>query len=202
MSQAVFPSLSGLSWNVGTTPTFSTKVQRSVSGRELRSAFMAYPLWEFTLTYEFLTSGNRGSDLQTLCGFFLARQGMYDDFLYTVPQDNTVSAMQFGTGNGTTTAFQLTRSFGAGGFSFAEPVMNLNGTPTIYVNGTPTAVSVSGTGVVTFSTAPAAAAVLTWSGSFYYRCRFGQDTAEFSAFMQDLFELKKIQFVGSPGNKV
>ena len=34
------------------------------------------------------------------------------------------------------------------------------------------------TGVVTFSTPPAVGAVLTWTGSFYYLCRFSEDTLD------------------------
>ena len=206
MSGYVFPVLPGLAWNVVMSPAFSTSVKRAVSGRELRASFMAYPLWDFSLSYEFLRDGNRGADLDTLGGFFLNMKGQFDSFLFTSPADNTVSAMNFGSGNGSTTAFQLTRAFGAGGFPFVEPVQNLNGNPAIYVGGVLKTLTsdytISSAGVVTFVTPPDNAAALTWSGSFYYRCRFKQDSAEFSEFMKDLWDLKKLAFVGAPGNKV
>jgi uncharacterized protein (TIGR02217 family) len=95
--------------------------------------------------------------------------------LFTDPQDNTLTGAQFGTGNGSSTRFQLSRNI----HGYPDIIQNLNGTPTIYVNGTPTTpASISSTGVVTFSSAPANNAVLTWSGSFFYLCRFAEDTLD------------------------
>ncbi len=191
MSNAVFPVLAGLSWNVIKTPVWHTKIQESVSGKELRAAFFSAPLWRFSMSYEILRADAVNAELQSLMGFFLARQGMFDSFLYTDPTDHSVAAQNFGTGDGTTTQFQLVRSLGG----FSEPIQNVNGTPTLDVNGTPTAAFTLGsTGVITFTTAPAAAAVLTWTGSFYFRCRFDLDSADFSNFMQNLWEMKKLSF--------
>lgn len=204
MGNAVLPVLPGLTWNCVSAPNFSTKVQRAVSGRELRASFRAYPLWTFRLGYEVLRDGAAGVELDTLLGFFLARQGSFDSFLYSAPSDNAVTAMPFGTGDGATTVFQLTRALGAGGFSFTEPVQNLNGTPSIYVAGVlqTSGVTIGATGLVTFAAAPAAGQVLTWSGSFYYRCRFKDDVADFEQFLQGLWALKKLEMIGAPGNKV
>ena len=100
--------------------------------------------------------------------------------------------------------FQLIRAYGG----FIEPVQNLNGTPSIYLNGVQQTVGignqcqVSSTGLVTFTTAPASGAVLTWTGNFYYRVRFSADRADFNQFMYQLYELKQLSFVGSPLNKV
>jgi uncharacterized protein (TIGR02217 family) len=198
--------LPGLKWDVINAPEFRTHAQRAVSGRELRAAFMQYPLWTFRLAYEVLLAGLAGTEKDTLLGFFLARQGSFDSFLYDNPADNTATAMPFGTGDGTITAFQLTRALGAGGFSFAEPVQNLNGAPGIYVAGTlktvTTHYTISATGLVTFVTAPAAGQTLTWTGAFYYRCRFLNDMSEFKNFMKDLWSLDKLEFIGAPGDKV
>ena len=206
MSQNVFPSLPGLAWNVVISPTFATAIKRAVSMKELRTSYSAYPLWKISLAFEFLKGGNRGADLQTLIGFFLLVKGQWDNFLYTVPLDNSVTLMSFGQGNGSTTAFQLPRTLGAGGFTFAEPVQNLNGNPSVYVNGVlktlGTDFTVSSAGLITFTVAPAMSASLTWSGSYYYRCRFLQDASDFNNFMQDLWDLKKLEFIGAPGNKV
>ncbi len=205
MSNFIFPTLPGLAWNVGVAPTFATSVKRAVSGRELRAAFQAYPLWKISLAFEFLRDGNRGADYDTLAGFFLARKGMWDSFLFTVPSDNSVTAMNFGTGDGSTKIFQMTRTFGAGGNTFIEPCQNINGAPSIYVNGVLKTLTTDYTisnGLVTFVTAPGNGLAITWTGSFYYRCRFLQDVSDFSLFMADLWEMKKIEFIGAPGNKV
>lgn len=202
MSNSIFPVLAGMAWNVTRTPSFNTITHRSASGREARSALQAFPLWTFGLSFEVLRAAVAFSELQTLGGFFLARQGQYDSFLYSDPTDNSVTAQSIGTGDGTTTKFQLVRAWG----SFVEPVMNVNGAAVIKVNGVvktlTTDYTIDAAGMVTFVVAPASSATITWTGAYYYRVRFTQDTAEFNQFMKDLWELKKLEFVGSTGNKV
>lgn len=202
MSNVVLPAMPGLAWNASARPEFSTRIKRSISGRELRAAFMQYPLWNFGLSYDVIRAASAYDELRTLGGFFLQRLGSWDSFLYTWDQDYAVTDYQFGIGDGTTTQFQLTRSFGG----FVEPVQNVNVLTNVKKAGvtqaTPAAYSVNSTGLVTFVSAPAAAAVLTWTGTYYYRVRFLQDVADFNAFMKDLFELKKLEFVGAIGNKV
>ena len=202
MSNATLPSFAGLSWDISVSPAFSTKVHRAVSGYEVRAAFMAYPLWTFNLKYDLIRDSVTNNELDTLLGFFNARQGQFDSFLYTDPADSAYTAMAFGTGTGSQTQFQITRSRGG----FVEPVMNLNGAPLIYIAGVLQTVgtnySISSTGVVTFVTAPAASAALTWTGAFYYRCRFLSDNIAPSQWAQNLYSLSKLDFVGSPMNKV
>jgi uncharacterized protein (TIGR02217 family) len=193
MSNAVLPSMPGLGWSVTKTPRFKTVTQEATSGKEVRIALMSYPIWEFTLTFEVLRGSNGFSEIQTLMGFFLARLGMWDSWLFDDPSDDTATLAEFGVGDGSTTVFQLVRSMGG----FAEPIQNLNSTPTIYSNGTLVsggAYSIGSTGIVTFTTAPTSGAILTWSGTFYFRCRFMQDTADFEQFALNLWQLKKIQF--------
>lgn len=191
----------GLAWNTVKQPEFVTKTHRAVSGFERRAAFMAYPLWTFKLSYEFLRDGNFGTDYDSMVGFFLARYGSFDSFLYSDPTDNSITNQPLGLGNGTKKTFQLLRNIGNN--AFTEPVENVNTIVNVNVDGTPTTdYTVSSTGVITFNTAPANGADITWSGTYYYRCRFVQDVSEFSRMMQDLWELKKLEFVGSTMNKV
>ena len=194
MSNAVFPTLPGLQWGVTKTPIFSSKVHQSVSGRELRAAYYSYPLYKYSLKYELLRSDSVNAELQTLMAFFNARQGKFDSFLFTDPEANSVTAQGFGTGDGTTTAFQLAHAYGG----YSEPVFDINGTASIYINGVlktvTTDYTINSTGLVTFVSAPAAAAALTWTGTFYYRCRFVDDTAEFDNFMYKLWALKRLDF--------
>ncbi len=205
MSNAVFPSLPGLTWSVTKTPTWSTKVQRAVSGREQRVALMSAPLYKIQLVYSVLRGGNVNgyTELEELLGFFLARQGSFDNFLFTDVTDDSVTNQNFGTGDGTTASFQLQRTYGAGGFTFTEPVANVNGAPAIYVGGVLQAsYTMSTTGVVTLTSAPAVGVPVTWTGSFYYRCRFDADTADFEEFMSNLWALKKCDLIGSLGVKI
>jgi uncharacterized protein (TIGR02217 family) len=204
MSDAIFPNMVGLSWGVVRSPGFNTIVHRSASQRESRVALSAYPLWTFSLSFEVLRADIAHSELQTLCGFFLARRGQYDSFLYTDPTDNSVTNQSIGIGDGVTRSYQLVRTWG----SFVEPVMALNAlvTPVIYVDGVPavldTDYTIDALGMVNFVTAPVSGATITWTGSYHYRVRFDQDVAEFEQFMRNLWELKTLGFVGSTGNKV
>jgi len=200
MSNAVYPVLPGLAWPVGKAPLFNTSVQRSASLNELRASWAEDPLYTFKLRYEFLRDEVALNELKTLFGFMLARKGSWDSFLFTDDDDASVTAQAFGTGDGVETEFQLVRSFG----NASEPVKNLNAAPQIYIGGVlqGSGYSVSATGLVTFTSAPAAAAALTWTGSYYFRCRFAQDTLDFSQVWKRLWETRQVEFVGSLGAKV
>ena len=207
MSNAIYPiALPGLTaTSPVVAPKFSTKAQQAVSGRETRAAFMQYPLWDITLGYEFLRTSAIYPELDTLTGFFLARKGMWDSFLISLPADNACTNMAFATGDGATRVLQLTRTRGAGGFGFAEPVMNPLAVTNIKADGTAMSsgvYSIGSTGLVTFVSAPANGVALTWTGTYYYRCRFLQDQAEFSRFMSNLWSAQKVQMMGAVGNRV
>ena len=199
MSNAVLPSLAGLKWGVRRAPEFSTTIKTSVSGREFRAANIIYPRWRYRLAYEFLRDQRAGVDeLRTMVGFFNSRQGSFDSFLFTDPDDKTVAGENFGTGNGSTTQFQLRRSFGG----FIEPIYDVNGAPSIYKDGVlqpvTTHYTINSTGLVTFVSAPAGGLALTWSGNFYWRCRFARDLAEFEKFLTELWDLKQLEFITDP----
>lgn len=194
MSNAILPSFPGLTWNVVRKPQWSTVTKTSVSGREFRAAQYSYPIWRYKLTYEVLRSTSALPEMQQLAAFFNARGGSADTWLYSDPDDNAVTSQGFGTADGTTKSFQLVRSFGG----FTEPVFDVAGTPSVYVSGTlkatPADYSINSAGLVTFVNAPARNAPLTWTGAFYWRCRFLQDTLEFNQFMRQFWDLKTLEF--------
>lgn len=194
MSNAVFPTLPGLSWSVRRTPVWKTVSHESVSGMELRAALMTYPRWRFQLSYEFLRSGGGYAELQTLVGFFNQRRGSWDSFLWLDPADSTASWAPFGTGDGATKVFTLSRPLGG----FLEPVQDFVSAPSVYVAGalkaSPTDYTISA-GKVTFAAAPASGAALTWVGQFYKRVRFERDETEFEEFLKDLHSAKKVDLI-------
>jgi uncharacterized protein (TIGR02217 family) len=175
---------------------WSTKIQRSASGRELRAAYYSAPLYKISLSYEVLRS-NALQELQAMVGFFNARQGSFDSFLYLDPEDNAVTAQTFGVGTGGRTQFQLVRSLGG----FVEPVLGPQltglGAVSIALNGVVQTLGLHYTlsvgGLVTFNAPPPSGHVLTWTGQFYYRVRFAQDSADFERFLHQLWALKKIE---------
>lgn len=199
MSGLVYPVLPGLTFGNTRIPNFNTGVQAALSGKESRIAYQIYPLMTFELQYELLRDDITVSELKALTGLFLQMQGQYDTFLFSDPAFNTVAAMQFGTGDGATTAFQITATYqNSGGPGIAELIQNFNGTPAISVNGTlqtpVTNYALGATGIVTFTAGhiPAAAAVITWTGAFYYRCRFADDTLSNEQFMNKWWQNQKV----------
>lgn len=194
MSNAVFPALPGLSWGVRKTPIWKTVTHESTSGMELRAAMMSYPRYRIGLAYEVLRADQAHAELQQIVGFFNSRRGSWDDFLWLDPDDNTATDANFGTGDGATKVFTISRPYGG----FLEPVQDFVSAPSVSVAGVPKVTPGDYTisaGKCTFSAAPASGAALTWSGQFYRRVRFDKDEAEFEAFMKDLWAAKKIDLI-------
>jgi uncharacterized protein (TIGR02217 family) len=190
---AIFPTLPGLSWSVTKQPRFATRVQRAVSGRELRALDQPNPTWTWTLTYSVLRDGGGYDELRTLMGFFLDQQGAFASFLFVDPGDNRATGQALGTGDGSTAAFQLVRTMGG----FAEPVTAPNAVTNVYVDGvvqSPSGYSVDAdTGVVTFTAPPPAGEGVSADFTYSFRVRFADDSAEFENFMFQLWSLRQVK---------
>jgi uncharacterized protein (TIGR02217 family) len=199
---AIFPALPGLGWSVTKSPRFATRIQKSVSGRELRVLDQPTPVWLWTLTYDILRDRNdtRGigigagyDELRTLMGFFLQQQGAFQPFLFDDPSDDAAAAQPIGTGNASATQFQLVRNMNG----FAEPVTAPNVVSAVYFDGvrqSAAAYSVGpDTGLVTFAAPPPAGQAISADFTYYFRVRFADDTAEFENFMLQLWRLKQIK---------
>jgi len=192
-SLPVLPYLSGQAIEVEKAPMWNTKVVVSASGRERRTAIQPFPLWNFTLKYEVVRHKSTVEELGVLWEFFNTVQGKYNNFLFLDATDNYVTAGQFGTGTGSQTAFQLQRAIN----SWYEPIYAAY-LPAIYVGGTlktlGTDYTIGSNGVITFTSAPANAAVLTWTGYFYYFCRFDQDDFKLTQIVQKLWSNDGLKF--------
>jgi uncharacterized protein (TIGR02217 family) len=204
VSTSVFPTLAGLGWDVPRTEIWKTTVQENVSGKESRVALWTYPRHQWDLTFDFLRQGTvhggAYSEFAQLAGFFNQRQGQFDTFLYTDTDDSGVTGQAIGVGDGATTTFQLVRAFGG----FVEPILAPNSVAAVKVNGvtktpvTDYAVSNWGSstpGVVTFTSPPANGLPVTADFSFYFPCRFVDDTMAFAKFAQALYSGKKVSFM-------
>lgn len=159
---------------------------------EIRASVQPYPLWDIVYELEWARGSERlpATTYNYLLGFYLNCGGPFSDFLYQDPWDNEVTGEFFGLGDGVTTEFQLIRSIGVG----ADIVQNLNGAPQLYNNGTllTSGYTVSVTGIITFTSAPASGHVLTWSGAYFYRVRFLNPDLKFSQFAQQIWEAKSV----------
>lgn len=198
MSNSVYPVLPGLRINVRRVVSMPPVLKRTTpSRREYRAVDSSLIKYRFVLSYEVLRAGAE-AELQNIEAFFKVRRGSFDNFLFTVPDDAAVTNQLFGIGNGSTTSYQLTRSLGG----YSELVYDLNGTPQIFRNGvlqaTPANYSISATGLVTFTSAPASGHNLNWTGAYYWRCRFERDELEFERFLHQLYELRTVELITDP----
>jgi len=159
------------------SPRWNTVRQKGPAGINAAIALMPFCVWDFEFSLDNITGHEHtaSSVVAQMLGTFMATAGGAGLFLFADPQDNSVTGAQFGKGDGTSKSFQLSRNI----YGYPDIIQNVNGTPSIYVGGTLTApASITTTGVVTFATAPASGAVLTWTGNFMYACRFAEDTID------------------------
>ena len=204
MSTQVFPTLTGQGWDIVRTPIWDTITQQSVSGKEVRIGNFTFPRWQWDFVYEGLRQGVVNNATYTefaqLAGFYNARQGSFDSFLYTDQDDNAVVAQGIGTGDGTTTQFQLIRTFGA----FVEPVLAPNSVTAVKVNGVTKTLGTDYTigawgsanpGLITFTVAPGNTLPITADFSYYWPCRFVDDSIPFNKFVSNIYAAKKISII-------
>jgi uncharacterized protein (TIGR02217 family) len=213
MSYPVFPTVRGLSWNITRTPSWETLVQRSSSGMEFRLQYWQYPLWKWELNFAYLKDnpsdlppGYTQTDLAVIQGFFNMVAGQYGVFIFddvnagdtpgAGPWDS-VTNQAVATGDGTTTTFQLLRS--SGGFTDAIQAPYTSPEPIVYLNGVAQTYganyAIDATGNIIFATAPGAGVAITWTGAYYWPCRFSEDEEDFDTQLHQLWTLKKISFV-------
>lgn len=125
-----FTPLPGLAFSVYKTPMFKTNIQEAATGNEVRTALAEYPRWDFKLSYEFLEDRTGAeSSLKTILGFFLARRGSWDSWLFKDPDDYEVTNGYCGDSDGVTTEFPFLRGIG----EFYERIGQVDTTKTLNV---------------------------------------------------------------------
>jgi uncharacterized protein (TIGR02217 family) len=170
----VFPYLIGQKFLVEKALIRNTLVSSAASGRERRISLWTAPRWLFKIEYDVLRTYTRPDELATLYAFFNAQAGELNQWLYWDRTDNQAVNQSIGGGNGSTTTFQLQR-FINNNPNAAEPIYAVAGTPTVYVNGGSVSYTLGSNGLVTLASAPPSGAAVTWSGYFYFVCRFDVD---------------------------
>lgn len=198
MALQIFPdNLPGIEWNVKKVPINSTRVLTARSGLEYRTPNWSFPKYRWTLSYAVLRKDRGGlTELQTLLGFCLARQGMYEDFLYEDPTDYSVTGQLLGVGTGSQSDFPLVRAMD----SWIDANLVAHTISAVYVNGVATTdytvVQVGRFGLDTIrldDPAPYGEDV-TADFTWYFPVRFMQDDPEFDNIFHQLWSAKKIEF--------
>lgn len=189
--RAFIPACEAFGWSGG--PSFQTRLKVLQNGRERRNVDWSQEKNRYTLPFQNL--GER--DYAGIRQMFQVCRGMAHDFLYRDPLDSDATDEAFGIGDGVTQEFQLSKLSAIQGVIYQREIHALyipgsydsvtNTVPavdapiTVYVNGTPTAVTLDrDRGLVLFAAAPAVDAVLTWSGEFSIWVRFDADWLPFS----------------------
>ncbi len=199
----VFPALRP-GFPVKVRPTFSSIAATTVSGIEITAVRQVFPLWEFELTFEVLSdqtqniapdAGRLGyTELQQICGLFLACRGRYGQFYFTFPEDSLRTSALVGIGDGVTDIFTVFRTIGTGGFN--EPVGGINELLAVYING----IEQSGGSYnfsenkIGFAVVPPAGVTITADYTFFYLCRFMEDIIDYEQFFRNMWTLKSCKF--------
>lgn len=165
----------GYGWQGG--PSFQTQVVQMVSGRENRNAQHDNVRHQFSAPFPNITK----EAYMNIKQMHLVCKGMLRAFKFRDELDYQAANESFGVGNGTRTVFQLCKISTISGVSYQRNVYAIEGAPVIRVNGTvATPIVDKDRGTVTFSSAPANGAALTWTGTFGVWVRFNQDYLPFS----------------------
>lgn len=211
----LFPSTSLSGYSAHKRPTFASLVQSPPSGREVTGFQQTYPLWEFELPFEILRDQGQNvnpvapvvgfTDLQTFSTFWLSRVGQFSAFIYQDLDDCSRSLEFQGTGDAVTTSFPLVRTFGTGALTVAEPIgiADVRLTPTtpfvVYLDGVP--VTQAGNWwidtdlkTLKFATAPGTGVVIRATFSYFFLCRFIEDSLDIERFFAGRFEVKSLRF--------
>src|SRR5215469_8999585 len=202
----ILPTLNGFS--IKKKPIFATGVTEFIYGNELQAAQQAFPLWEFDLTYEILstTTNNQVQDTyfndyqtqyESVLVIFLLGLGQAEYFLYDDPSDDSRTGQFIATADGVTTTFRLIRTWYTGATSMNEPIGMINQFNgfQFYDNGSPVSPTVDAAGEnITFASPPTAGHTITGDFFFFYKCRFIEDTASFDEFFKDRWSNKALKF--------
>ena len=148
-------------------PTFNTEITAIRNGQEQRRAVWSRSRQAWDIGY----SIQAASDYVRILNFFYARQGRFRGFRFRDWSDYSVDDEVFGTGDGTTTEFQLIKSYTSGTTTYARRITR----PVDPVIVTGAGMVDYSTGLVTYAVAPSDGTALSWTGEFDIPCRFDTD---------------------------
>jgi hypothetical protein len=185
----VFPDLPGLEYPLKRTARWARREYKSASGRSLRSTYWSWPVWEFSLSFEFLRDGYGYDEMQQLVAFFNSRYGPTVEFLFRDDAGFLLADQTFGVGDGVRTQFALTRTVGG----ISEPVGAAIVQQIKVAAAATTAFTLLNDRVIQFNVAPALGAQLKWSGYYWLRCVFSDESLTFEKFTSWLHSSKTVK---------
>ena len=182
-------------------PERRTQIVELASGDEERNASWANSRRRYDVAYGI----RRADDLAAVVAFFEARNGRLYGFRFkdwadykscTPSQTPAATDQVIGTGDGTTTDFQLVKAYASGAQSWSRTITKpVAGSVTVAIDGVEQASGWSvdtTTGVVTFDSAPAPGAVVTAGFEFDVAVRFDTDTLDVTLDLERLGSITSI----------
>ncbi len=182
-------------------PERRTQIVELASGDEERNASWANSRRRYDVAYGI----RRADDLAAVVAFFEARNGRlygfrfkdWADYKSCLPSATPEATDQIiGTGDGSTTAFQLVKTYASGAQSWTRTITKpVAGTVRVAIDGTeqPSGWSVDvTTGVVTFDTAPATGVAITAGFEFDVPVRFDTDALDVTLDLERLGSITSI----------
>ncbi len=169
-------------------PTFRNVIQEAIAGNEQRFAQWTKCRGVGDLSYGLLTSTNPLGDFAAILAIWRAHFGSLSPFRFRDWSDYTTTDEPFGIGDGSTTSFQLIKTYDPslillgtpGSLFYVRNITLVASAPVIKVDGVMKTVStdytISSAGVVTFTSAPANTKLCTWTGTFDVPVRFDGDS--------------------------
>ncbi len=193
-----------ISRNARGGPERRTQIVELASGDEERNASWANSRRRYDAAYGI----RRADDLAAVVAFFEARNGRlhgfrwkdWADFKSCLPSQTPAATDQtIGAGDGTTTAFQLVKSYVSGAQAWTRTITKpVAGTVRIAIDGVDQASGWSEdttTGVVSFNTAPANGAAITAGFEFDVPVRFDTDTLDVTLDIERLGSITSIPLI-------
>ena len=186
-------------------PEFKNVVQSAAAGTERRVRQWAQCRARYDIAYGLLNSGDPIGNYQAILHLFYAHFGMLHPFRFKPWDDFQASNELLGTGDGSTTEFQLLKTYDpslillsvAGSLYYvrlivlpvaSSLVMTLDGAPT-------TAYTLGDGGMITFTSAPTAGQIIRWSGEFDLPMRFNTDYLPITMDVNEIAQIQSIPIV-------
>lgn len=194
----------GIERGSGFGPSFRNIIQEAISGNEQRFAQWTKCRGVGDLSYGLRDSADPLGDFAAILALWRAHFGSLLPFRFRDWSDYIATDEIFGTGDGTTTSFQLSKTYDPslillgtpGSLFYVRDITLLDGDPTIEIDGVEKTVTtdytISSSGLVTFTSAPADTKQLTWSGQFDVPVRFDIDQLPVILNESDLASIQSI----------
>lgn len=177
--------------------TFSTIIQQTASGHEVRVARQSAARHKFFPVKALQTS----AEAMALKTFAMARRGSLHSFLLKDEQDNTSNAdgvtaptatdVAIGTGDGTETEFQLIKVYDAAGPAPYTRTITcpVAGSIVVAVAGTPTTAFTEANGVISLNAAPTVGQIVTAGYRYRVPVRFAKSVDEWAQLRADAYSV-------------